>query len=484
MSRNLLSIFSRTESKRNELKKQSKSCLSAQFLGKTAREVGFIKRQFSLKIVKFFESLLCSIGTGGNTKITVQKLFSDYNQRVKKSERLQYKPFHNRMRQNELVALLVSTYKHLQSKVLRLVLKRDFVELLDSLNQNGLEIDDIYLHDGSYWKIKDCFYELFKGTRNALKPTPVEGTIDENGEPAEDEPKYAEVGIQSTYSCKHGAICECNVSAGVDDERNYVYKTVSDNVLHILDAGYVSFDLFGEIDSKCGYFICKLRGNSAGCIKSCKLGNEDLTADFASKKLSHKMVRDFKRAELLDMTVEFNGKEYRVIRIYSKKHQKSQFLITNIRNSRITAKAIKMLYKIRWQIELEFKNLKSCDKLRGATTGVLNIMLSMLLLSLIVNLIQVLYTFVLQIKSKAKLSLYRISYYAGESFKKFVKALIYCSFKKFEVSLKNILEFTKPYERVKQSVQKELEFKTLESTISAIKIELDKSRVESIDFGF
>ena len=86
MSRNLLSIFSRTESKRNELKKQSKSCLSAQFLGKTAREVGFIKRQFSLKIVKFFESLLCSIGTGGNTKITVQKLFSDYNQRVKRAK--------------------------------------------------------------------------------------------------------------------------------------------------------------------------------------------------------------------------------------------------------------------------------------------------------------------------------------------------------------------------------------------------------------
>ena len=154
MSLHLLSVFSRKESKRNELKKQSKSCLSAQFLGKTAREVGFIKRQFSLKIVKFFESLLCSIGTGGNTKITVQKLFSDYNQRVKKSERLQYKPFHNRMRQNELVALLVSTYKHLQSKVLRLVLKRDFVELLDSLNQNGLEIDDIYLHDGSIGRLK------------------------------------------------------------------------------------------------------------------------------------------------------------------------------------------------------------------------------------------------------------------------------------------------------------------------------------------
>ena len=143
-----------------------------------------------------------------------------------------------------------------------------------------------------------------------------------------------------------------------------------------------------------------------------------------------------------------------------------------------------MLYKIRWQIELEFKKLKSCDKLRGATTGVLNIMLSMLLLSLIVNLIQVLYTFVLQIKSKAKLSLYRISYYAGESFKKFVKALIYSSFKTFENSLKSILEFTKPYERVKQSVRKELELKTLESTISAIKLELDKSKVESIDYGF
>ena len=69
MSLNLLSIFSNRESKRNELKRQSISCISSQFLGKTAREVGFIKRQFSLKIVKFFESLLCTIGTGGNTKI-------------------------------------------------------------------------------------------------------------------------------------------------------------------------------------------------------------------------------------------------------------------------------------------------------------------------------------------------------------------------------------------------------------------------------
>ena len=71
------------------------------------------------------------------------------------------------MRQNELVALLVSTYKHVQSKVLRLVLKRDFVELLDLLNQNSLEIDDIYLHDGSYWKIKDCLYEEFKGKKKS-----------------------------------------------------------------------------------------------------------------------------------------------------------------------------------------------------------------------------------------------------------------------------------------------------------------------------
>ena len=78
------------------------------------------------------------------------------------------------MRQNELVALLVSTYKHVQSKVLRLVLKRDFVELLDLLNQNSLEIDDIYLHDGSYWKIKDCFYEEFKGKKKVTLRRPLD----------------------------------------------------------------------------------------------------------------------------------------------------------------------------------------------------------------------------------------------------------------------------------------------------------------------
>ena len=94
-----------------------------------------------------------------------------------------------------------------------------------------------------------------------------------------------------------------------------------------------------------------------------------------------------------------------------------------------------------------------------------------------------LYTFILKIKAKAKLSLYRISYYAGESFKKLVKSLIYCRFEKFKDLLKSVLEFTKPYERVKQSALKELEFKTLEYTIYTIELKLDKSMAEINKYG-
>lgn len=70
------------------------------------------------------------------------------------------------MRQNELVALLVSTYKHVQSKVLRLVLKRDFVELLNLLNQNSLEIDDIYLHDDSSEVLQTSRHKKFNVINN------------------------------------------------------------------------------------------------------------------------------------------------------------------------------------------------------------------------------------------------------------------------------------------------------------------------------
>ncbi len=97
--------------------------------------------------------------------------------------------------------------------------------------------------------------------------------------------------------------------------------------------------MYGEI-KETGELIGKLRSNSAGKIVSCHMGKKDLTEHFKDKKLSDASVRHYLEHRVMDLIVEFKGEIYRVIRFFSKKDQKVQYLITSIRKKNI--KAIKL----------------------------------------------------------------------------------------------------------------------------------------------
>ena len=135
--------------------------------------------------------------------------------------------------------------------------------LIESLNDCNLLIDDIYLHDGCYWKINSKLADVFPGTWSNQKEIGECDTYDTNGEQVKVSPGNAEIGIQSTYSLLHRCHIDISVSAGKANEKKYVYRTVSDNVLHIMDSGYLDFKLFDAISSRGGYFLSKLRLNSA-----------------------------------------------------------------------------------------------------------------------------------------------------------------------------------------------------------------------------
>ena len=315
---------------------KAKSILTCQYVGQRAVASDFVKRKSKLNPNKFFESLLTVIGQEEDLKI--QSIITLYNLKCRPEERIDYKPLYNRLDSEGLTRFLLDLLCGLQERTVTSSAGENNLvkELIAALNENNVNIDDILCHDGSYWRLNSELAKIFPGTRNAQKPEQLQDTYDGKGEPVEKETGNAEIGIQSTYSLLKRCPVSISVTPGTVNEREYVYKTVNNNVLHIMDAGYIDFTLFESIDNAGGYFLSKLRSNAAGEIITCKCGKEDLTEMFSGRKLSDPLVRRYKdeRANL-DMLVSFEGHCYRVVRIWSRKEHKSVCLITNIKQIRL-----------------------------------------------------------------------------------------------------------------------------------------------------
>lgn len=101
MSKALSNISSTSASR------QLRTYVSRQWIGINARKYGFIQRRGNMNAVKFIGALLTVAGTPQKLD-TIQAVVSEYNMQVRKSERIFYKPLHNRLRSDGLKDFMVA----------------------------------------------------------------------------------------------------------------------------------------------------------------------------------------------------------------------------------------------------------------------------------------------------------------------------------------------------------------------------------------
>ena len=457
------------------------SLITPQYIGITAKQIGFIKRKVNLNPSKLVEALIMAAGKSCNMKIASIK--ECYASLTRSGEDICDKPFHNRLRQDGCVTMMMFILARLQNKVLSTVNNTAVKELLQELKECGLDIEDFYLHDGTYWHVNGDLAEEFPGTRSAEKGKGkakklTYTTLDPEGNVVtEEKAKNAQIGLQVTWSMLHECVVDLGIGGATENEKSYVFATAAKKVLHLFDSGYVSYEMYGEI-KKTGELIGKLRSNSAGKIVSCHIGKEDLTEHFKDKKLSDASVRHYLEHRDMDLTVEFNGETYRVIRFFSKKDQKVQYLITSIRTRKIKAEVIKALYKLRWQIERKFMDLKSGSNLRGANTRIKNIVYVMLFASLIASLIKTLVAYTIREKLKKDASMYKISVRTYSWFDRLIKAIFRSNMKTIKSIIYKMARSKGDYTMSHQSKDKIRDLKTLKITISFIIKSLKQCRLE------
>lgn len=360
-------------------------------------------------------------------------------------------------------------------------------ELLQELNECGLDIEGLFLHDGTYWHVNGELADVFPSTRSAEKGKGkaiklTYTALDPEGNVVtEEKAKNAQIGLQVTWSMLHECVVDLGIGGATENEKNYVFATVAKKVLHLFDSGYVSYEMYGEINET-GELKGKLRCNSAGKIVSCHMGKKDLTEHFKDKKLSDAAVRHYLEHLVMDLIVEFKGEIYRVIIFFSKKDQKVQYLITSIRKKNIKAEVIMALYKLRWQIERKFMELKSGSNLSGANTLTKNIVYVMLFASLIASLIKTIVAYAIREKLKKDSSMYKISVRTYSWFDRLIKALFSNNLKTVKSITQKMANSKGDYTMSHHSKDKIRELKTLKSTISFIINCLKQCRFEPLYF--
>ncbi len=205
------------------------------------------------------------------------------------------------------------------------------------------------------------------------------------------------------------------------------------------------------------------------------LGDDDVTFH------SCREFRTFREHDRADIIVRLSdGSRYRAVRFYSKKEHQCRNFVTNIMNKRITAKMICSIYKIRWQIERLFLDLKSGSNLTGVTTRVENIIYVMLFASLCAHLLKQLTAGAIAAIENRKSSLYRLSVYSGVWLRQYLKALFSGDLKNIKQIVNDIRDLKGCYEQVRQSRIKDDSMKTLLSVYKFLFQSLTTSGTEKV----
>lgn len=175
-------------------------------------------------------------------------------------------------------------------------------------------------------------------------------------------------------------------------------KWVKDKLL-LVDLGFFKFQMFARIQENGGYFLSRLKGNANPLFLSLHRTYRGNAIQLVGKQW--KDIKDNMMREVLDAEVEvsfsrraYNGKQskdampLRLVAIYNEEAKRYHVYITNIPPDTLCAEDVAELYRVRWDIEMIFKELKSkysLDAIKSANPDVVEGLVWVGILTLLVS---------------------------------------------------------------------------------------------------
>jgi len=214
------------------------------------------------------------------------------------------------------------------------------------------ELNRMVMQDGSAFAIHDALCQVFPGRFNTVKPAAVE--------------------LHGTLDLLRDAPLTIVLSPDTEAEHDYLPEPQSlRGALFLADRGYLDLTYLRDVDRHGGFFLVRAKEGlnprvidamreDGQRVKSCQ--ERDLQGIITKLPKQQRVELD------VEWLIEHQPCRLRLIASWNKETRSFVSLLTNLPQSRDHSDKICLGYKLRWQIELLFKEWKSYANLHAFDT--------------------------------------------------------------------------------------------------------------------
>ena len=319
---------------------QIKRVLSPTVLNDLGRRVGFCHRERLITPYRLVLSLLASHATGPvETLADIQRQFNALF-----GTTVAYKPFHNQLAKR--------SFKDFMRAVLDAVLQQWVVGVLQPTARGPLgEFGRILIQDGCSFAVKDALREHYPGRFKKQNPAAVE--------------------LHVTMSVLDESVKRVAVTADKAPERPHLPSPEAlRGDLLLADRGYFDRKYFGAVNEAGGYFVARASASVNPKVRGAYTWEGEALGEWCGQSLKQGVLS---AGETVDLDVVWGeGEEALGLRLLARWNAEEEchtLLVTNLARSRFSAEQVGQLYRLRWQVELLFKEWKSYANLHAFDTS-------------------------------------------------------------------------------------------------------------------
>ena len=308
-----------------------------------ARRCGFLRRRREISSAALLVACISTLGAGTATWLAdILRAFNAFTGKT-----VRYKPFHNQIKKRRFPVFVHAVLRHTLAKLT--------APLLESLPKNKLaQFEEILCHDGTSFGLKDTLERQWPGRFTKVTPAAVE--------------------LHVTMSVLSDNPVAITLAPDKETERPFSPKAGSlKNRLLLEDRGYEAREFFADVHRAGGFFV--VRGTKAirPTIRSARDGGGRRLRHLEGKPLSWRVLPRHD----VDLDIDWKCRSSRIYNgrlgvIYKqgKRNKKTYvYLHTNLSRETFSAQEVGLLYRLKWQIELLFKEWKSHANLHKFDTS-------------------------------------------------------------------------------------------------------------------
>lgn len=321
--------------------KKFQSVLDEEVLNERGQALGLLKRKRLVTPFRLGLSVIASMAT--QHVRTIADLHRQFNEVWELNS--DYNAFYKQLLKSSAPEFFLSSLSAIMSQLTMKVLGFEAAAAFS-------EFDRLILQDGSSFALHQALAHVFPGRFNTVSPAAVE--------------------LHCTMDLLQDAPLVITLSPDTDSEHDYRPEPESlRGDLLLADRGYLDLTYLSDIDRHGGFFIVRSKaGLNPRVIDAYREDGQRLKSsqDRDFQAITSKFPKQ-QRAEL-DVEWLIEGEPFRVRLIVSWNPQTKCFdyLLTNLPKSRYTISMICLGYKLRWQVELLFKEWKSYTNLHKFDT--------------------------------------------------------------------------------------------------------------------